>query len=97
MTTTRARQIVLTARPKGKPELSDFRLGIAGGLEKCGFVKDELRFDAAVDHRAADFPARLAAACPDGIDVYFENVGGATWQAVLPLLNVGKLIVRVAA
>jgi NADPH-dependent curcumin reductase len=50
-------------------------------------VKDELRFDAAVDHHGADFPARLAAACPDGIDVYFENVGGAIWQAVLPLLN----------
>ena len=50
-------------------------------------MKDELRFDAAVDHRAADFPAQVAAACPDGIDVYFENVGGATWQAVLPLLN----------
>jgi NADPH-dependent curcumin reductase len=50
-------------------------------------VKDELRFDAAVDHRAADFPSQLAAACPNGIDVYFENVGGAIWQAVLPLLN----------
>src|SRR6201981_3311281 len=62
-------------------------VGIAGGSEKCGFVKDVLRFDAAVDHRAADFPARLAAACPAGIDVYFENVGGAVWQAVLPLLN----------
>ena len=62
-------------------------VGIAGGPEKCAFVKDELRFDAAVDHRAADFPARLAAACPNGIDVYFENVGGTIWQAVLPLLN----------
>jgi NADPH-dependent curcumin reductase CurA len=62
-------------------------VGIAGGPEKCAFVKDELRFDAAVDHRAADFPAQLAAACPNGIDVYFENVGGAVWQAVLPLLN----------
>ena len=50
-------------------------------------MKDELRFDAAIDHRAADFPAQLAAACPNGIDVYFENVGGAIWQAVLPLLN----------
>jgi len=50
-------------------------------------VKDELHFDAAVDHRAADFPARLTAACPNGIDVYFENVSGAIWQAVLPLLN----------
>src|SRR5947209_5835572 len=62
-------------------------VGIAGGPEKCAYVKDELGFDAAVDHRAADFPARLAAACPNGIDVYFENVGGAIWPAVLPLLN----------
>src|SRR6266481_4078494 len=62
-------------------------VGIAGGPEKCAYVKDELRFDAAIDHRASDFPAQLAAACPNGIDVYFENVGGAIWQAVLPLLN----------
>jgi NADPH-dependent curcumin reductase CurA len=62
-------------------------VGIAGGPEKCAYVKDELSFDAAVDHRASDFAARLAAACPRGIDVYFENVGGAVWQAVLPLLN----------
>src|SRR5258705_8361370 len=62
-------------------------VGIAGSPEKCAYVKDELGFDAAVDHRAADFAAELAAACPDGIDVYFENVGGAVWQAVLPLLN----------
>ncbi len=62
-------------------------VGIAGGPEKCAFVKDEFRVDAAVDHRAAEFPAQLAAACPSGIDVYFENVGGAIWQAVLPLLD----------
>lgn len=62
-------------------------VGIAGGPEKCAYVNDELRFDAAIDHRAADFPAQLAAACPNGIDVYFENVGGAVWEAVLPLLN----------
>ena len=62
-------------------------VGIAGGPEKCAFVKDDLRFDAAIDHRATDFPAQLAAACPKGIDVYFENVGGDIWQAVLPLLN----------
>jgi NADPH-dependent curcumin reductase CurA len=62
-------------------------VGIAGGPEKCAYVKDELGFDAAVDHRATDFAAQLAAACPKGIDVYFENVGGAVWQAVLPLLN----------
>ena len=62
-------------------------VGIAGGPGKCAYVKDELGFDAAIDHRAADFPAQLANACPKGIDVYFENVGGAVWQAVLPLLN----------
>jgi NADPH-dependent curcumin reductase CurA len=62
-------------------------VGIAGGADKCRYVREELRFDAAIDHRAADFPQQLAAACPDGIDVYFENVGGAVWQAVLPLLN----------
>jgi NADPH-dependent curcumin reductase len=62
-------------------------VGIAGGPEKCAYVKDELRFDAAIDHRDSDFPAKLAAACPNGIDVYFENVGGTIWQAVLPLLN----------
>lgn len=62
-------------------------VGVAGGPEKCAFVREELGFDAAVDHRAPDFPERLAAACPDGVDVYFENVGGAVWDAVFPLLN----------
>lgn len=62
-------------------------VGIAGGSGKCAYVTDELGFDAAVDHRDPDFAARLRAACPDGIDVYFENVGGAVWDAVQPLLN----------
>jgi NADPH-dependent curcumin reductase CurA len=62
-------------------------VGIAGGPEKCAYIKDELGFDVAIDHRDPDFAAKLAAACPNGIDVYFENVGGAIWQAVLPLLN----------
>jgi NADPH-dependent curcumin reductase CurA len=62
-------------------------VGIAGGPDKCRYVLEELKFDAAVDHRAPDFAARLQRACPDGIDVYFESVGGAVWQAVLPLLN----------
>jgi len=62
-------------------------VGIAGGPDKCAFVRDVLGFDAVVDHRAADFAAQLAAACPDGVDVYFENVGGQVWDAVLPLLN----------
>jgi NADPH-dependent curcumin reductase CurA len=62
-------------------------VGIAGGSDKCRYITQELRFDAAIDHRAPDFPKQLAAACPKGIDVYFENVGGQVWQAVLPLLN----------
>ena len=62
-------------------------IGIAGGADKCRHVVEDLRFDAAIDHRAPDLAEKLAAACPDGIDVYFENVGGAVWQAVLPLLN----------
>lgn len=62
-------------------------VGIAGGPEKCAFVKNELGFDAVIDHRAADFALQLAEACPNGIDVYFENVSGAVWDAVRPLLN----------
>jgi len=62
-------------------------VGIAGGERKCAYLLDELGFDAAVDHRAPDFAERLRAAAPDGIDVYFENVGGAVLEAVWPLLN----------
>jgi NADPH-dependent curcumin reductase CurA len=62
-------------------------VGIAGGPDKCRYLREELGFDAAVDHRAPDFADHLAAACPDGVDVYFENVGGAVWAAVLPLFN----------
>lgn len=62
-------------------------VGIAGGPEKCAYLTETLGFDAAVDHRADDFPEALARACPEGIDVYFENVGGAVFEAVLPLLN----------
>ncbi len=62
-------------------------VGIAGGPDKCSYVTDELGFDLCVDHHAADLPGRLAAACPQGIDVYFESVGGAVFDAVLPLLN----------
>jgi hypothetical protein len=62
-------------------------VGVAGGAEKCRFVAGELGFDAGVDHRAPDFARQLEAACPNGIDVYFENVGGAVQQAVWPLLN----------
>ena len=67
-------------------------VGIAGGAEKCRYVVEELGFDACIDHRALDFPAQLAAACAKGIDVYFENVGGAVFDAVLPLLNTGARV-----
>jgi NADPH-dependent curcumin reductase len=62
-------------------------VGIAGGADKCRYVVEQLGFDACIDHRDPGFAAKLKSACPDGIDVYFENVGGAVWQAVLPLLN----------
>jgi NADPH-dependent curcumin reductase len=62
-------------------------VGVAGGPEKCRYVEAELGLDACVDHKAPDLAERLAAACPKGVDVYFENVGGATQAAVWPLLN----------
>ncbi len=62
-------------------------VGIAGGADKCAHVVENLGFDACIDHRADDFAAQLASACPEGIDVYFENVGGKVLYAVLPLLN----------
>lgn len=62
-------------------------IGIAGGAEKTRYARDELGFDEAVDHRDPNFVEKLKSACPDGIDVYFENVGGAVFDAVLGLLN----------
>lgn len=62
-------------------------VGIAGGPEKVALLRDYFGFDAAIDHRSPDFAEQLAAATPDGIDVYFENVGGAVFDAVLPRLN----------
>jgi NADPH-dependent curcumin reductase CurA len=62
-------------------------VGIAGGAEKCSFAAQQLGFDAVIDHRAPDLAERLKEACPRGIDVYFENVGGHVWDAVFPLLN----------
>ena len=63
-------------------------VGVAGGPEKCLWVQETLGFDDCVDHRSMDLNAALRAACPNGIDVYFENVGGAVQAAVIPLLNV---------
>lgn len=64
-------------------------VGIAGGRDKCEFAVKELGFDVCLDHREPDLRQRLAAACPGGIDVYFENVGGQVLLAVLPRLNLG--------
>lgn len=62
-------------------------IGIAGGPEKCQYVEKTLGFDACIDHKADDFAEQLKVACSDGIDVYFENVGGKVLYGVLPLLN----------
>lgn len=62
-------------------------VGIAGGAEKCRYIEQELGFDGAIDRRAPDLAGALDRACPKGIDVYFENVGGAVQQAVFPRLN----------
>lgn len=62
-------------------------IGVAGGSEKCRHAKEVLGFDECLDHRAEDFADQLAAACPDGIDIYYENVGGKVFDAVLPLFN----------
>jgi NADPH-dependent curcumin reductase CurA len=67
-------------------------VGIAGSAEKCRHAIDELGFDACLDRHDPRLEQQLAAACPRGIDVYFENVGGAVFDAVLPLLNIGARV-----
>ena len=62
-------------------------VGVAGGPEKCAYAVNELGFDSCIDHKAPDFAEQLKTACGDGIDVYFENVGGKVLDAVIPLLN----------
>ncbi|MFS0736725.1 NADP-dependent oxidoreductase [Sphingomonas sp. 1P06PA] len=69
-------------------------IGIAGGARKCDFLTGELGLDAAIDHRAADVEAAIAAAAPDGVNVYFENVGGPLLDAVLPnMAHYGRIAV----
>jgi NADPH-dependent curcumin reductase CurA len=67
-------------------------VGVAGSDEKCRYVTSELGFDACVNYKSGNFKTSLADACPNGIDVYFENVGGAVFAAVLRLLNRGARI-----
>lgn len=67
-------------------------VGIAGGPEKCKYVTEELGFDACIDYKTDNFEEELIAACPDGVDVYFENVGGVVTKAVVKLLNPGARV-----
>lgn len=67
-------------------------VGIAGGAEKCAYVRNELGFDACIDYKAGNLAADLQTACPQGIDIYFENVGGDVARAVAPLLNKGARV-----
>lgn len=68
-------------------------VGIAGSAEKCAWITDELGFDAAINYREEDVLESLRRHCPDGIDVDFENVGGATLDAVLTLINLKARVV----
>jgi NADPH-dependent curcumin reductase CurA len=82
-------------RGDGRPDRQTQRcrvVGVAGGSEKCRHAVDTLGFDACLDHHASDFAEQLAKACPQGIDIYFENVGGKVFDAVLPLLNTAARI-----
>lgn len=67
-------------------------IGVAGGEDKCRYAVEELGFDACIDHKAENFAQQLADACENGIDVYYENVGGKVFDAVLPLLNVAARV-----
>ena len=62
-------------------------IGLAGSAKKCRYAVEVLGFDACIDHHSVNLGQLLASACPGGIDVYFESVGGAVFDAVLPLLN----------
>ncbi len=67
-------------------------IGVAGGAEKCCYAKETLGFDECLDHKDDEFKAKLREICSEGIDIYYENVGGKVFDAVLPLLNVGARI-----
>lgn len=67
-------------------------VGVAGGAQKCNWCVQEAGFDACVDYKNGSLDAQLKAACPAGVDIYFENVGGAVSRAVAPLLNAGARV-----
>jgi NADPH-dependent curcumin reductase len=69
-------------------------VGIAGGREKCDYVRNELGFDACIDYKAGNVRDDLKAACPKGVDVYFDNVGGEVLDALLARMNLfGRVVV----
>jgi hypothetical protein len=67
-------------------------IGIAGGPEKCTYVKDVLKFDECIDYKGGNLKQDLEDVCPNGIDIYFENVGGDVTRAIAPLLNKGSRV-----
>tara|TARA_B100001109_G_scaffold85019_1_gene69387 strand:- start:312 stop:1334 length:1023 start_codon:yes stop_codon:yes gene_type:complete len=67
-------------------------IGVAGGEKKCSYVKDELGFDDCIDYKAEGMEEKLKEACPEGVDIYFENVGGPVSKAVSKLLNEGSRV-----
>ena len=67
-------------------------IGIAGGPEKCSYVKDILNFDECIDYKSGNLENNLKSICKNGIDIYFENVGGAVTRAIAPLLNNGARV-----
>ena len=77
-------------------------IGVAGSDEKCSYVVDELGFDAAINYKSQDVPSEFQRLCPDGIDVYFDNVGGPVtdavfenWHSADELLYVARLPITV--
>ncbi|HEY7238093.1 MAG TPA: NADP-dependent oxidoreductase [Burkholderiales bacterium] len=68
-------------------------VGIAGGAAKCGYVRNELGFDACVDYKAGNLTAALKEACPNGVDVYFDNVGGEIFDTLLARMNLHSRVV----
>ena len=67
-------------------------IGIAGGSEKCRYVKEELQFDDCLDYKSGNLDDKLSVVCPDGIDIYFENVGGDVTKALAPQLKQGARV-----
>ena len=76
-------------------KVKDLRVvGIAGTDEKCHWLREDLGFDAAVNYKDADYKKQLKAACPNGVDIYFENVGGEILETALSLMNTfGRVVV----